>query len=299
MKHHHTRLHLHIGLRAFKTALAVTIALLITRLLDTYSPIFAGLGAIVVMARTLQDSLQEARTQFVGLVLGALVGFLLLAIDPAPSPWITGAGVLAVIVLCSLLHLYYAASLAAIIVLSVCVSTDGNVMAAMCYRLLDTSIGLVVGGLVNMVVKPYNNRHRVVSLLYKLAGSVPSFLDTCILQNLYPDLTEYEKNLRTLEVEFEIYHKQHFRYREAHEQDAAYLKGVCQLASRIYQELSALSCMDTFGQPSRENLNRLRELGLCAPSHLDRKCTEEDSIVTNYHLEKVLDAREYLLELLQ
>ena len=67
---HRPKLHLHIGLRTFKTALAVTIALLIAGALDSYSPIFAGLGAIVAMARTLHDALREARTQFVGVILG-------------------------------------------------------------------------------------------------------------------------------------------------------------------------------------------------------------------------------------
>ena len=36
---HRPKLHLHIGLRTFKTALAVTIALLIAGALDSYSPI--------------------------------------------------------------------------------------------------------------------------------------------------------------------------------------------------------------------------------------------------------------------
>ena len=296
---HHGRVHLHIGLRAFKTALAVTVTLLIAKALGTYSPIFSGLGAIVAMARTLKDALREARTQFVGVILGGIIGFLLLLISPVPSPLLTGVGILAAIVLCNLLGLYYAVSLSAIIVLSVCVSTSGSPMIEMVYRLVDTSIGLIVGLVVNMLIKPYNNRPRVVSLLYQVADSVPGYLDSCILKNLYPDLAELEKTLRALEVEFEIYRKQHFRYREAHNRDAIFLQGVIQLAVRIDQELSALACMDTFGMPEEKNLARLRELGLCVPDHLERKCTEEDSTVTNYHLEKALDARDCLIELLQ
>ena len=251
------------------------------------------------MARTLKDALREARTQFVGVILGGIIGFLLLLISPVPSPLLTGVGILAAIVLCNLLGLYYAVSLSAIIVLSVCVSTSGSPMIEMVYRLVDTSIGLIVGLVVNMLIKPYNNRPRVVSLLYQVADSVPGYLDSCILKNLYPDLAELEKTLRALEVEFEIYRKQHFRYREAHNRDAIFLQGVIQLAVRIDQELSALACMDTFGMPEEKNLARLRELGLCVPDHLERKCTEEDSTVTNYHLEKALDARDCLIELLQ
>lgn len=295
----HAKLHLHIGLRTFKTALAVTLALLLARAIGANSPMFAGLGAIVAMTRTLRDSLREARTQFAGIVVGGIISCILLLLFPVPSPWITGLAILAAIALCNFFGLYYAVSMTAIIVLSVCVSSEGNVLADMGYRLLDTTTGLIVGLLVNMLIKPYNNRHRVVAVLYRMAAAVPRYLDACMLKDLYPDLADFEKSLREMELEFEIYRRQHFRYRETHDRDAAYLSGVCQLATRMYQELSALCCMDTFGVPNARNMARLRELGLCVPEHWDRKCTEEDSIVSNYHLEKILDAREYLLILLE
>lgn len=296
---HRPKLHLHIGLRTFKTALAVTIALLIAGALDSYSPIFAGLGAIVAMARTLHDALREARTQFVGVILGGAIGFLLLLVSDAPSPLLTGLGVLAAISVCCLFKLYYAVSLSAIIVLSVCVSTAGSPMLAMAYRLLDTSVGLAAGLAVNMLVKPYNNRRRVIALLEQAADSVPSYLDACVLQDLYPDLTEFETALRTLDAELEIYRRQHFRAREAHARDAVFLSGVCQLAWRIWQELSALCCMDVIGTPEPENLERLRSLGLQTDGLPERCCSETVNVVTNYHLEKILDARAYLLELLR
>lgn len=292
-------LHIHIGLRTFKTALAVTIALLITQLIGAYSPVFAGLGAIVVMTRTLHDSIVEAKTQFIALILGGIMGFLMLLLDSTPAFWMIGLGVLVTLAICNLLRCYYAASLAAIIVLSICVSTDGNPMLDLGYRLIDTTIGLAVGLAVNALIKPYNNRPRVISLLKRVAEQVPPLLDTCIIQCLYPDLTSLEKTLRELEMELEVYRQQYFHHRKTHAQDVIYLQGLCQLATRIHQELSALVCMDTIGLPDQQQLQRLQTLGLSVPPQLQRKCSEADSSVTTYHLEKVLDAREYLLALLE
>ena len=209
---HHQKLHLHIGLRMFKTALAVTIALAIARLFQSYSPIFAGLGAVVAMARTLRESLDAAKTQFVGVILGGIVSMLLLVIDPTPSVLLIGGGVLVSLALCGIFKLYYAVSLTAIIVLSVCVSTGGDPpLVALGFRLIDTSIGLSVALAVNMLIKPYNNRHRVTNLLHKLADAVPGCLEQRFVYDLTPDLTPMITDLRALDVELDIFRRQHFR----------------------------------------------------------------------------------------
>ena len=295
---HDPKPHLHVGLRMCKTALAVTAALAIARLVDSYSPIFAGLGAVVVMARTLPESLEAAKTQVVAVVLGALIAFGILWLDPTPSPLLIGAGVLAALCLCALFRLYYAVSLAAIIVLSACVSTSGDPMLALGYRLLDTSIGLAVGLAVNMLVKPYNNRPRVAAILRRMADRVPALLDACVIRGLYPDLTPLETDLRALSVELDLYRRQHFRRRAAHQLDAAFVTGLAQLAERMVQEVNALCSLDAIGVPDRDNCRRLAELGLDPAPAPDCAAPSETDVVTNYHLRSALDARAYLLELL-
>ena len=284
----------------FKTALAVTIALAIARLFNSYSPIFAGLGAVVAMARTLRESLDAAKTQFVGVILGGIVSMLLLVIDPTPSVLLIGGGVLVALALCGIFKLYYAVSLTAIIVLSVCVNTGGDgPIAALGFRLIDTSIGLVVALAVNMLIKPYNNRHRVTSLLHKLADAVPACLEQRFVCDLTPDLTPMVTDLRALDVELDIFRRQHFRRREAHDRDLCFLRGLFQLADRMEQELSALCTLDLPGIPDEDNRRRLEALGLTLPDFTGRKSTEEIDFVCNYHLKTALQAREYLLELLE
>lgn len=296
----HQKLHLHIGLRMFKTALAVTIALAIARLFNSYSPIFAGLGAVVAMARTLRESLDAAKTQFVGVILGGIVGVLLLLIDPTPSVLLIGVGVLVSLCLCGIFKLYYAVSLTAIIVLSVCVSTGGDgPIVALGFRLIDTSIGLVVALAVNMLIKPYNNRHRVTALLRKLADAVPGCLEERFVKDLMPDLMPMVTNLRALDVELDIFRRQHFRRRAAHDRDLCFLRGLQQLADRMVQELTALCTLDLTGIPDADNRKQLEALGLTLPDLSDRKSTEEIDFVCNYHLKTALQAREYLLELLK
>lgn len=290
--------HLHIGLRVFKTALAVTLSLWIAQGMNAHSPIFAGLGAMLGMGRTLRDALRDAKTQVVGLLLGALVSVVLLLIDPTPSVWLTGLGMLAIMALCGSLRLYYAMSLSSVIVLSVCVSTSGDAIAALGYRLLDTATGLAVGLAVNMLIRPYNNRRQIENLLYDIADCVPPALDQRVLRDLYPDLSRCEKLLATVGSELDVYRCQYFRRRAAHQRNVAYLEGLAQLAERIYQNLEVIAAMEPVGLPTPENRIRLRDLGLDVPAEFSRAPSATVDTVTNYHLGKVLDAYQYLLDLL-
>lgn len=290
--------HPYIGLRVCKTALAVTLSLWVAQLIGAYSPIFAGLGAIIAMARTLREALRDFKTQVVGLLIGAVVSLVLLLLDDAPSVWLTGAGVLAAMVLCGVFRAYYAMSLATVIVLSVCISTGDDAILALAFRLVDTSVGLGIGLAVNLFIRPYNNCRRVTDLLYQVTDCVPPCLDARLLRDLYPDLSRCEQLLRSLDTELELYASQFAHRREAHRRNVAHFQAMGQLAARIHQNLEVIAAMDAVGAPSPENLLRLRDLGLDVTAAEARAPAETVDVVTNYHLDKVLDAYQYLLDLL-
>jgi hypothetical protein len=64
-------------------------------------------------------------------------------------------------------------------------------------------------------------------------------------------------------------------------------------------ELEVLRGMDTLGDIASDNSIKLKALGISIPSQEPRKCTRRDTIVMNYHLEKLLLAYEYLGAFLQ
>jgi len=80
-----------------------------------------------------------------------------------------------------------------------------------------------------------------------------------------------------------------------------YMSGCVQLAERIHQELTLLCRMDQTGIPDEENLFHLRCLDLEIPENglSFVHCSENDSIVTNYHLKKLLEARAFLMQMLE
>ena len=98
----------HIGLRTVKTGLAVALALFFADLRGSPALIFAGIGAIVAMSRTVGDAFETCRTQFFGILLGAGFGAVFVNLFEGFRYVGTGLGLIALILLCVQLKLQFA-----------------------------------------------------------------------------------------------------------------------------------------------------------------------------------------------
>lgn len=287
-----------IGLRTVKTALAVALSLLAARLLGSTLPIFAAIGAISVMSRTLTDTLQECLTQLAGTLVGFMIASLFVLILPTPSFFLwMGLGTLVVILLCIRLKLNFAIPLACIVFADICLySGDGAPVLYGFHRFTDTVVGLVVALIVNMTIKPYNNGEQIKRMLLHIQQSFPEYLSERVLLGHYAELSPLSTSLRRLDEELRIFERQILPNKKEHGQQATYLRGCQQLTRRMFEELTALCTMDVPGAPDADSLVRLAALGLTMPEQLPLPShySAEDNIVLNYHLRTLLDAYDYL-----
>lgn len=297
---HPSHPHYHIGLRTVKTGLAVILALLLDSLRPTPIPIFAAIGAIVVMSRTLSDAITAATTQLAGITCGALAGCLFTLLFPNDRYIAIGLGLILLIPICQPLRIGFAVPLTCIVFVSVCLydPARGTPVAYAINRFLDTSIGLATGFVINAVLKPYNNHSLILRLFDEYLAAYLSALRELLLSGHYPVLAPFESKLRRLYDEIHIFSEQPFPYRKERKAESAYLLGCYQLAEKMYMALSALCGMDTLGVPNEKSCKRLAALGMEPPAPDPVSQLDEDSIVLNYHLNTLLDARSYLIELL-
>ncbi|MBQ3355968.1 MAG: FUSC family protein [Oscillospiraceae bacterium] len=291
-----------VGLRMFKTALAVTLSIFIVRLFaaESLTVFYAAFGAAIAMDTTFTKSLMQGLTQLVGVFLGTLFGYVSVLLFPTLTPaWIAGLGILLLLFLSRALKLSFTASLSCIVFLSACLTPTDNVLRDSLYRLRDTSIGVGVALVINALVRPYNNKKRILSLLTELRSLTPPALQQIIVKECIPDLSGFLPLLRRLDREMELYHSQRFFHRK--HDDEALLAGCKQLVERMVEELEAICGMDTPGNLAKGNAALMRALGLELPEGgiTGRKCTRHDTIVLNYHLEKLLTAYRFLGELME
>ncbi|MDO4270958.1 MAG: aromatic acid exporter family protein [Eubacteriales bacterium] len=286
----------HIGLRTVKTALAVALALLFADLRGSPAPIFAAIGAIVAMNRTIGDAFQSCLTQCFGILLGAGFGAVFVTLFDDFRYIGVGLGMIGLILLCVELKLQFAVPLACIVFVSICLSPADGAFLYGANRLLDTAIGLGTALAVNIAVKPYNNRTQIAQMITHFLQAVPSYVDERVLHGRYPDLSPLRKQLRRISEELSVFEKQNVFRKPDHAGQAAFLRGCEQLAHTLLQELTALCAMDERGTLSPQNAEGLALLGLAVPEALPAPSRTDADVVGNYHLRSLLGAYQYLSE---
>ena len=293
--------HISLGTRVVKTAIAVSLSVFLIRFFttDDLSVFYAGFGALIAMDTTFSNSLRQGLTQLIGVLAGTVMGYLSVLLFPSMTPaWMAGLGVLLLIFLCNALRLSFSASLACIILLSACLKPTDDIVRDSLFRLRDSSLGIGIALAVNALIQPYNNKKRILALLGKLREQIPEHIEEIVVREQFPDLQEAVALLRRLDRELNLYHSQHFFHRK--HDDEALLRGCYQLAQRMLQELEAICGMDSLGDLAMENAAVMQELGMELPEAglSNRKCTRHDTIVMNYHLDKLLVAYQYLGEMM-
>lgn len=286
----------HIGLRTVKTGLAVALALLFADLRGSTSLIFAAIGAISAMSRTVGDAFESCRTQLTGILLGAGFGALFVSVLSNFRYVGIGLGLIALILLCVRLRLQFAVPLSCIVFVSICLSPAGDAFQYGFNRLLDTAIGLATALVINVAIKPYNNSRRIVGLLRQFQQSVPAYVDDRVLYGRYPDLSPLREQLERISAELTTFEKQRAFRSHSHAEQAIFLRGCERLAQSVWQELSALCAMDEKGRLSPENAKRLTLLGLTVPDGICAAPKTTADIVGNYHLDNLLRAWQFLGE---
>lgn len=286
----------HIGLRTVKTGLAVALALFFADLRGSTSLIFAAIGAISAMSRTVGDAFETCRTQLTGILLGAGFGALFVSLFSEFRYLGIGLGLMALILLCVRLRLQFAVPLSCIVFVSICVSPAGDAFQYGFNRLLDTTIGLATALVINVAIKPYNNSRRIADLLRQFHQSVPAFIEERVLHGRYPDLSPLREQLDRISAELGIFEKQRLFRMRGHDEQAVYLRGCERLAQSTWQELSALCAMDEKGHLSSENAIRLRDIGLHVPNGVCAMPQSTADVVGNYHLDNLLRAWQFLGE---
>lgn len=152
-----------IGLRSVKTAAAVFICLVSFHLLGR-SPIYAAIAAIVSMQSTIENSISAGIDRLIGTAIGGAVGLLfiltkLLYFNIWVYYFMIGIGIIAVIYLNILIKKPGSVSISCIVFLIIMVNAESmsqTLSSSLEYagnRLLDTAVGVVIGVLVNLMIK--------------------------------------------------------------------------------------------------------------------------------------------------
>lgn len=288
----------HIGLRTLKTAAAVVIAMLLVTSYGTTTSrlIFAMLGAMAVMEPTLKNSIGSCLTQIFGVFFGAVAGVLLM-LTPINPLVATGIGIVLVITIYNLLHIRFSPTLPCLMVVIICTTPDIQPFTYAVGRLWDTAIGLGVGLIINALIFPYNNTRKIRTTAESFDKEIIAFLENMFDgDNEYPDTEKMTKIIDDLARQLSIFSNQWLLLRLKRNRTRLEVFNICaDKARQLVAQMEVLSRMEKLGKLNEENLNRLIENGALIRDVTVTTEMNENDIITNYHVSKILHLREDLI----
>lgn len=140
-----------IGLRLWKTGLAVALTVAIVRVVSPDHEVYGAVAAAMAVAPTAVRSLKSFLKQVGANVLGGLVGLLAILLL-GPHPLVIGGAVVVVLLLCQVLGRRDVSSVAVTVTLFVMAPHSETVSMYVLNRLISVMIGSLTGTAVNALV---------------------------------------------------------------------------------------------------------------------------------------------------
>lgn len=285
-----------LGMRAFKTALAVVVGLYASILLHLNTPVFTTIACITSMKPSLSESFEDMKRRAFTSIFGVIFGYALSLIPTSAwlKPLIAGMGILIVIYLLILFNMKDMTTLSCIVfIASYVIKTDASIYAV--NRVIGTFLGIVIGVGINYAISSPNVEENFYLCARKTCDTIQQTMRALFLESKM-DLTEFQDsytqtksfyNLLISEVETPFHHNINL-------QDP---KHVMELLEDISVRLSILCKMD------HRHLSSLTQEELSKELHYTYLIADEeqDKIdnVYNYHIEYLLKYLDQLRELLK
>ena len=232
-----------IGLRTIKTAIAVTLSILVARLFNFEYPFFVAMTALISMDKTMGDSFKTGRNRIMGTLFGALIGISLSYIDRG-NAFLCGLGMIILIELCNIFNLKGSITIGGIVMIAIMVHTDKTPIFYGFHRTLDTLIGASLSFVVNATVFPYSTVKR----LDRIAIGLWDETEKCVMDlrnHKCVDTEEIEAKLTAIEGELNLYnHEFLFKNKKQYVNE---LTEHYKMAKRLLLELKVANTSDSTG----------------------------------------------------
>lgn len=144
-----------VGMRAFKTALATSLAIFICQIFNITNASFAGVEAIICMQSNVYSSLQIVRNRIIATLMGAFIAIFFVYFK-MQNPIAVFLGICIIIYLCNLFNFLNSIVLASIVFLMIILYHDTTIsfFEYSIQRLFISFIGQGVGFGINYLIYP-------------------------------------------------------------------------------------------------------------------------------------------------
>ena len=275
---------LKLGMRTIKTGIAVSLCCIFGQFIIE-KLFFAVAACSLSVQDTVKGSLKEGLGRVRGTMLGGLIGYLMAIIKPE-DPILCGIGVMAVIYGCTALNT------GGVVVSVVTFSAIylGNISSEPGYyaihRVIDTSVGVVFGVLVNYIFARPNYLKHTVDEFVKMENISKDFIKRRIIDKEKFNIDEYGNAFKNLE---KVYAKflDEMDYTKQREENVESLENAIEICEHIYFHMRSIELLEKKLYLNKKNYKVLKDF--YKGEELDWDIDENKSPVFNFHLEKIIE----------
>lgn len=234
--HHLGLIKRYVGMRTLKTGIAVVITLYLGQTFLVSNAFYAVIGTIFALQNTVKNSLVAGKNRLLGTVIGAIIGYFF-ALTTIDNPIFIGLAVIVTIICCNSLKISSSIIIAATVCVSILIGIKGqDPLVYSILRTTDTSIGIIVGIIVNYFIAQPNYLGRLTEEIETIEQ---------ITKNLVKDILIHQ------------------------DLDVSRLKGELNRLNSIYQNY----CADTQFDKNPVSLNQLKiTIEACHDIYFHAKC---------------------------
>lgn len=295
------KIHIPIGLRTVKTAIAVAAAILMVERYGTSRDelLFGVMGAFSAMEPTFKASVRGCISQIGSVIIGVLLALTIRMLD-IPGVIAAGAGIILVMALFQIFHWRISPVLPCLILVTICTDPDLSAVTYGAERIWNTALGLAVGMVINMLVFPYDNSRKIQQIMASLDSDLIHFLEDMFDgDDLLPKTEEMSRKIEALEAQLAMFADQRLLLRRRRQKRTLARLQHCEDTARaLLLEVETLRSVDHTARLTRENWEDLRALGArIVEVPPENRFTVED-LVVNYHVARALKLRQQLKDTL-
>ena len=273
-----------MGMRTIKTGIAVIICVLLGKVL-VENVFYSAVACIISMQDTVKGSLKAGLSRVKGTLLGGIIGFIFVLIRPQ-DPILCGIGVMSIIYICNTLKINSSVVVSCVTFLSILLGNiGGNVAAFSISRVIDTSVGVVFGVVINYLLARPNYLENTITEFKKTEKLASRLVEQKILSKENINIDKFKKQIQRLE---HVYSKLLDElYYSRNQVDIDQLEKIMRVCREIYFHMQSIELLDKKLYLNEKNYNNLKNL--YKVEHLNWEIDEKKSPVFNYHLKKVVE----------
>ncbi|MGL5345975.1 MAG: FUSC family protein [Peptostreptococcaceae bacterium] len=272
-----------VGMRTIKTGIAVGLCVFAGKYL-VQNPMFAGVGCVVSVQDTVKGSVRLGFNRILGTMIGGLVGYLSVLVASG-DPIMAGLGIMATIYGCNSLKINSGIIVSSVTFLSIQLGViTSNPAYYSIHRVIDTSVGVLIGVMVNYILARPDYVENTTRHLHKIEKIAKDNLYSKIINKSKFNMVKLEKEITRVEGMYsKLVDELNYSKNEA---DLENIQKEISLSKELYFHMQSIELLERKLYLNKENYDGIKHL--LKLDNLDWDVDEEKSPVFNYHLSKII-----------